>query len=55
MPTAKEAVARDFGHRQPTKGASGQAVQNFNLMFGLDPKAGLEAQALGILTPIFLS
>lgn len=24
------------------KGASGQAVQNFNLMFGLDPKAGLK-------------
>jgi N-acetyl-gamma-glutamyl-phosphate reductase len=24
-----------------TKGASGQAVQNMNLMFGIDEKAGL--------------
>ena len=27
------------------KGASGQAVQNFNLMFGLDEKAGLNLKA----------
>jgi N-acetyl-gamma-glutamyl-phosphate reductase len=27
------------------KGASGQAVQNFNLMFGLDEKAGLMLKA----------
>jgi N-acetyl-gamma-glutamyl-phosphate reductase len=29
------------------KGASGQAVQNFNLMFGLDEKAGLRLKASG--------
>jgi len=29
------------------KGASGQAVQNFNLMFGLDEKAGLNLKANG--------
>jgi len=29
------------------KGASGQAVQNFNLMFGLDEKAGLRIKANG--------
>jgi N-acetyl-gamma-glutamyl-phosphate reductase len=29
------------------KGASGQAVQNFNLMFGLDEKAGLKLKASG--------
>ena len=29
------------------KGASGQAVQNFNLMFGLDEKAGLQLKASG--------
>ena len=29
------------------KGASGQAVQNFNLMFGLDEKAGLRLKANG--------
>jgi len=29
------------------KGASGQAVQNFNLMFGLDEKAGLRLKATG--------
>jgi len=29
------------------KGASGQAVQNFNLMFGLDEKAGLKLKAGG--------
>jgi len=29
------------------KGASGQAVQNFNLMFGLDEKAGLGIKASG--------
>jgi N-acetyl-gamma-glutamyl-phosphate reductase len=28
------------------KGASGQAVQNFNLMFGLDEKAGLNLKSL---------
>jgi N-acetyl-gamma-glutamyl-phosphate reductase len=28
------------------KGASGQAVQNMNIMFGLDEKTGLEAIAL---------
>jgi N-acetyl-gamma-glutamyl-phosphate reductase len=28
------------------KGAAGQAVQNMNLMFGLDEKLGLEAVAL---------
>ena len=27
------------------KGASGQAVQNMNLMFGLDEKAGLRLKA----------
>jgi N-acetyl-gamma-glutamyl-phosphate reductase len=29
-----------------TKGASGQAVQNMNIMFGLDEKAGLDLVAL---------
>jgi N-acetyl-gamma-glutamyl-phosphate reductase len=29
------------------KGASGQAVQNMNLMFGLDEKAGLRLKAAG--------
>ena len=29
------------------KGASGQAVQNMNLMFGLDEKAGLGLKATG--------
>ena len=29
------------------KGASGQAVQNFNLMFGLDEKAGLGLKSIG--------
>jgi len=29
------------------KGASGQAVQNFNLMFGLDETAGLRLKASG--------
>jgi len=29
------------------KGASGQAVQNFNLMFGLDEKSGLQLKAAG--------
>ncbi|MDR0543468.1 MAG: N-acetyl-gamma-glutamyl-phosphate reductase [Dysgonamonadaceae bacterium] len=29
------------------KGASGQAVQNFNMMFGLDEKAGLRLKASG--------
>jgi N-acetyl-gamma-glutamyl-phosphate reductase len=29
------------------KGASGQAVQNFNLMFGLDEKTGLGLKAIG--------
>lgn len=29
------------------KGASGQAVQNMNLMFGLDEKAGLNLKAIG--------
>jgi N-acetyl-gamma-glutamyl-phosphate reductase len=29
------------------KGASGQAVQNMNLMFGLDEKAGLKLKAIG--------
>jgi N-acetyl-gamma-glutamyl-phosphate reductase len=29
------------------KGASGQAVQNFNLMFGLDEKVGLQLKASG--------
>jgi N-acetyl-gamma-glutamyl-phosphate reductase len=29
------------------KGASGQAVQNMNLMFGLDEKAGLRLKAIG--------
>jgi N-acetyl-gamma-glutamyl-phosphate reductase len=29
------------------KGASGQAVQNFNLMFGLDEKSGLKLKAAG--------
>ncbi|MDX1543520.1 MAG: N-acetyl-gamma-glutamyl-phosphate reductase, partial [Christiangramia sp.] len=27
------------------KGASGQAVQNMNLMFGLDEKSGLDLKA----------
>lgn len=30
-----------------TKGASGQAVQNMNLMFGLDEKAGLNLKSVG--------
>jgi N-acetyl-gamma-glutamyl-phosphate reductase len=29
------------------KGASGQAVQNMNLMFGLDEKSGLQLKAIG--------
>jgi N-acetyl-gamma-glutamyl-phosphate reductase len=29
------------------KGASGQAVQNMNLMFGLDEKAGLNLKSIG--------
>jgi len=29
------------------KGASGQAVQNMNLMFGLDEKAGLGLKSIG--------
>jgi N-acetyl-gamma-glutamyl-phosphate reductase len=29
------------------KGASGQAVQNMNLMFGLDETAGLKLKAVG--------
>ncbi|MDE3251555.1 MAG: N-acetyl-gamma-glutamyl-phosphate reductase, partial [Bacteroidota bacterium] len=29
------------------KGASGQAVQNMNLMFGLDERAGLQLKATG--------
>jgi Acetylglutamate semialdehyde dehydrogenase len=29
------------------KGASGQAVQNMNIMFGLDEKAGLNLKATG--------
>ena len=29
------------------KGASGQAVQNMNLMFGIDEKAGLQLKAIG--------
>jgi len=29
------------------KGASGQAVQNMNLMFGLDEKTGLGLKAIG--------
>jgi N-acetyl-gamma-glutamyl-phosphate reductase len=29
------------------KGASGQAVQNMNLMFGLDERAGLRLKAIG--------
>jgi len=29
------------------KGASGQAVQNMNLMFGLDETAGLRLKATG--------
>ena len=29
------------------KGASGQAVQNMNLMFNLPEKAGLELKAIG--------
>jgi N-acetyl-gamma-glutamyl-phosphate reductase len=28
------------------KGASGQAVQNMNLMFGIDEKAGLNLKAV---------
>lgn len=31
-----------------TKGASGQAVQNMNLMFGLDEKAGLGLKSVGM-------
>lgn len=30
-----------------TKGASGQAVQNMNLLFGLDEKAGLQLKSVG--------
>ncbi len=30
-----------------TKGASGQAVQNMNLMFGIDEKAGLNLKSIG--------
>jgi N-acetyl-gamma-glutamyl-phosphate reductase len=30
-----------------TKGASGQAVQNMNLMFGIDEKAGLKLKSVG--------
>jgi N-acetyl-gamma-glutamyl-phosphate reductase len=29
------------------KGASGQAVQNMNLMFGLDEKTGLNLKSIG--------
>ena len=29
------------------KGASGQAVQNMNLMFGLDEKTGLGLKSIG--------
>jgi len=29
------------------KGASGQAVQNFNLMFGMEEKSGLTLKANG--------
>ena len=29
------------------KGASGQAVQNFNLLFGLDERTGLGLKAIG--------
>ena len=29
------------------KGASGQAVQNMNLMFGLDEKCGLQLKNIG--------
>jgi len=29
------------------KGASGQAVQNMNLMFGLDEKTGLALKSIG--------
>jgi len=29
------------------KGASGQAVQNMNIMFGLDEKSGLGLKAIG--------
>ena len=29
------------------KGASGQAVQNMNIMFGLDERAGLRLKATG--------
>jgi N-acetyl-gamma-glutamyl-phosphate reductase len=29
------------------KGASGQAVQNMNLLFGLDERAGLRLKAIG--------
>jgi len=29
------------------KGASGQAVQNMNLMFGLDERSGLNLKAIG--------
>jgi N-acetyl-gamma-glutamyl-phosphate reductase len=29
------------------KGASGQAVQNMNLLFGLDERAGLRLKATG--------
>ena len=29
------------------KGASGQAIQNMNLMFGLDERCGLNLKAIG--------
>jgi N-acetyl-gamma-glutamyl-phosphate reductase len=29
------------------KGASGQAVQNMNLLFGLEERAGLQLKAIG--------
>jgi len=32
---------RGLGHRQPSEGASGQAIQNMNLMCGFDEKDGL--------------
>jgi N-acetyl-gamma-glutamyl-phosphate reductase len=31
-----------------TKGASGQAVQNMNLMFGLDEMTGLRLKSVGM-------
>jgi N-acetyl-gamma-glutamyl-phosphate reductase len=31
-----------------TKGASGQAVQNMNLMFGLEETAGLRLKSVGM-------